>query len=165
MQNKTAILGIAAVAIIGIAVFGLTAMRPNTNSQNNDPSMVSPTGMVVEATLDPSGMEGTPTADVVEGEYTDGTYTAEGMYTSPAGPENVNVTVTLADGVIEDVEFEGLTENETSMRYQGLFAEGYKAMVVGKSIDEVQLDKVSGSSLTPKGFNDAISKIKAEAQG
>jgi hypothetical protein len=28
----------------------------------------------------------------------------------------------------------------------------------------VKLDKVSGSSLAPKGFNDAIEKIKAEAK-
>jgi hypothetical protein len=40
----------------------------------------------------------------------------------------------------------------------------YKQYVVGKKIDEVQLTKVSGSSLTPQGFNDALAKIKAEAK-
>jgi hypothetical protein len=37
-------------------------------------------------------------------------------------------------------------------------------MVVGKNISELQLTKVSGSSLTPQGFMDALEKIKAEAQ-
>ncbi|KXK09170.1 MAG: hypothetical protein UZ21_OP11001000228 [Microgenomates bacterium OLB22] len=46
---------------------------------------------------------------------------------------------------------------------QGLFAEGYKTQVVGKSIDELKLDVVNGSSLTPKGFEDALQKIKTEA--
>ncbi len=37
-------------------------------------------------------------------------------------------------------------------------------VVVGKKIDEVQLTKVAGSSLTPKGFMDALEKVKTEAK-
>ena len=37
-------------------------------------------------------------------------------------------------------------------------------MVVGKNIDEVAITKVAGSSLTPKGFTDALEKIKADAK-
>lgn len=99
------------------------------------------------------------------GEYKAGKYTSEGEYTSPAGPEKVKVTVALkADGTISDIEFVGETEHPMSKKFQGLFASGYKPLVMGKKIDEVQLDKVSGSSLTPKGFNDAIEKIKTQAE-
>jgi hypothetical protein len=38
-------------------------------------------------------------------------------------------------------------------------------MVVGKNIDEVNLGKVSGSSLTPIGFNNAIEDIRSQAKG
>lgn len=51
-----------------------------------------------------------------------------------------------------------------SARFQDLFAQNYKPLVIGKNIDEVQLGKVSGSSLTPMGFNDALAKIKTQAQ-
>ena len=51
-----------------------------------------------------------------------------------------------------------------SLEYQGKFAGGISNVVVGKNIDEIEVDKVSGSSLTSGGFNEAIEQIKQEAQ-
>jgi uncharacterized protein with FMN-binding domain len=97
------------------------------------------------------------------GGYTDGTYTEDAEYTSPGGTEEIEVTVTLADGVITEVEVVGDGDNPNSKRYQGEFADGIGDVVVGKSIDEISVDKVAGSSLTSSGFNDAIEEIKADA--
>ena len=97
------------------------------------------------------------------GSYTDGTYTESADYTSPGGTETVEVTVTLADGVITEVEAVGDGDNPNSKRYQSEFSEGIADVVVGKSIDEISVDKVAGSSLTSSGFNDAIELIKADA--
>jgi uncharacterized protein with FMN-binding domain len=97
------------------------------------------------------------------GSYTDGTYTESADYTSPGGTETVEVTVTLADGVITEVEAVGDGDNPNSKRYQGEFSDGIADVVVGKSIDEISVDKVAGSSLTSAGFNDAIDAIKADA--
>jgi uncharacterized protein with FMN-binding domain len=102
-----------------------------------------------------------PVAD--KRKYEDGTYSATGQYVSPAGAEEVGVTVTLTNDVITDVKFEGKAENPGSVAMQGKFAEGFSSLVVGKSIDEVSLNVVNGSSLTPKGFMDALDKIRAEA--
>lgn len=96
--------------------------------------------------------------------YKDGSYSASGNYVSPGGPREIDLTVTLSGDTITDVVFVGKATDPTSKRFQGEFADGYKAMIVGKNIDEVVLTKVSGSSLTPKGFNDALGKIKAEAK-
>ncbi|NED66077.1 calcium-binding protein, partial [Streptomyces sp. SID10244] len=52
----------------------------------------------------------------------------------------------------------------TSKEFQGKFASGVDALVVGKNIDDLDVHKVSGSSLTSTGFNDAIDQIKTEAQ-
>ena len=104
------------------------------------------------------------TAPVVVQAYKDGTYAATGMYTSPAGKEEVGVSLTLKDNVITDVTFTPKATNEVSIKLQGMFASGFKELVVGKDINTVKLDKVSGSSLTPKGFNDALDKIRLEAQ-
>lgn len=108
----------------------------------------------------------TPTAAAMmkESTYKDGTYTSDGAYLSPGGEETVGVSLTLKGGVIEDVTFTPKATRPNSVKFQGLFASGYKPMVLGKNIDEVTLDEVSGSSLTPKGFNDAISKIKEKAK-
>jgi hypothetical protein len=43
------------------------------------------------------------------------------------------------------------------------FAANYKTQVIGKKIEGLELSKISGSSLTPKGFNDALEKIRSQA--
>lgn len=101
---------------------------------------------------------------VVQNTYKDGIYSAAGTYQSPAGKEEISVSVTLQNGVITDAIFTPKATNEVSVKLQGMFASGYKAVIVGKTLDEAKLDKVSGSSLTPKGWNDAIEKIKLEAK-
>jgi len=96
--------------------------------------------------------------------YKDGTYTAEGVYRAPSGQEMIDVTITLKDNVITDATVVGKAEDRISKRLQGMFIDNYKPLVIGKKITDVSLDKISGSSLTPKGFNDAITKIKAQAK-
>ena len=96
--------------------------------------------------------------------YTDGTYTETGSYQSPAGPEEVGVTLTLEADVVTAVEVEPMPDNPTTTMYQERFAGGISDAIVGKKLDELAVDKVAGSSLTSGGFNDATSKIKSEAR-
>jgi uncharacterized protein with FMN-binding domain len=96
--------------------------------------------------------------------YKNGSYEAMGHYTSPNGPETIDIKVTIKDGIITDTTAIPQATFPKSQNFQGLFTNGYKPLVVGKKLDEVKLDKVSGSSLTPKGFNDAIEQIKAQAK-
>jgi uncharacterized protein with FMN-binding domain len=106
----------------------------------------------------------TTNTPVVTSVYTDGTYSATGNYVSPGGQEAVQVKVTLANNIITDVSFQGDSVSPISQKFQKVFSENYKPFVIGKNITEVKLSKVSGSSLTPKGFNDAIAKIRLEAR-
>lgn len=108
-------------------------------------------------------MEVQPT-DAMIAAYADGEYEAEGMYTSPGGAESIDVTLTLKGGIVEDAEVVSNATRPISKQMQASFIGGFKEQVVGKRIDEINLTKVSASSLTPKGFNDAIEKIKAQAQ-
>jgi uncharacterized protein with FMN-binding domain len=96
--------------------------------------------------------------------YKDGTYTATGSYMSPGGEDQITVTLTLANDVITAVSVTPAAGDWTSQRYQSYFASGYKQYVVGQNIDNVNLTYVSGPSLTPAGFDDAISQIKAQAK-
>ncbi len=96
--------------------------------------------------------------------YKDGTYTADGSYKTPETTESVTVTVTLADDKITDVEVTGEPKAPQTEQYQGRFIGGISGEVVGKDIDEVNVSRVAGSSLTSGGFNEAIDKIKAEAK-
>ena len=95
--------------------------------------------------------------------YTDGTYTDTGSYTAPSGTETIEVTITLKDDTIESVQVVGEATDPQAKLHQGEFINGIAGVVVGKNIDEIQVDKVGGSSLTSAGFNAAVDAIKAEA--
>lgn len=97
-------------------------------------------------------------------QYKDGTYSAEGNYVSPNGTETVGVQLTLAAGKVTDVRITQHPSNPNTRKFQGEFAGGIAAQVVGRNIDELKVSKVAGSSLTSGGFNQALEKIKSEAQ-
>jgi len=103
-----------------------------------------------------------PDADT-SAEYTDGEYEALGQYVSPAGPSEVTVAITLEDDVVTDVLVTPHATEGNSIQFQGQFADGIAAVVVGKDIDTLTVSRVGGSSLTSGGFNDALAQIKAEA--
>lgn len=148
-KNNNTYIGAAIFVVVAILAFVL-------NSGKTVDTKVAPS--VPTVSVSPATNPSTETT--VDGaEINDGTYEATGEYTSPAGPEVVPIKLTLKNGVIETIEFNQKVTNPGSIKFQGMFKEGYKALVVGKKITEVKLDKVSGSSLTPKGFNDAIQKI------
>ena len=106
---------------------------------------------------------GETTDTVSSSTYADGEYTATGSYTTPGGRESVTVTLTL-DDVVSAVSVDGSAEQGDSLRYQSEFIENIASQVVGVAIDDLDVSKVAGSSLTSSGFNDAISQIAAEAQ-
>ena len=106
---------------------------------------------------------GSTGVDSGAGSYADGTYTADGSYATPESVETVTVTVTLEDDVITSLEVTGDPQKRESEQYQGQFIGGIAEVVEGRDIDEIQVSRVAGSSLTSGGFNDAIEKIKAEA--
>ncbi len=98
-----------------------------------------------------------------DGDYADGTYTARGAYRTPETIEQVTVTVTLADDTVTAVEVVGDPQTRESKQHQGEFIGGIADIVVGENIDELQVSRVAGSSLTSGGFNEALEAIKAEA--
>lgn len=95
--------------------------------------------------------------------YQDGTYEATGSYTSPNGQEEIDVSLTLANDVITAVTVTPEATNPNSVNYQTQFADGISEVVVGKDIDEIDVSRVAGSSLTSGGFNEAVETIKSDA--
>lgn len=96
-------------------------------------------------------------------EYADGTYTAEGSYQTPETVETISVTLTLADGVVTEVEVTGDPQAPETEQYQGQFIDGIGEEVVGVAIDDIEVSRVAGSSLTSGGFNAAVDDIKEQA--
>ena len=111
---------------------------------------------------DPSATE----TEAVTGPYEDGDYEATADYQSPNGTETIDVAVTLAGDVITDVTVTGksVSPSPEVLRFQGEFEAGIEDVVKGKNIDELDVSRVGGSSLTSSGFNEAIERIKIKAK-
>lgn len=146
--GAAAVIGVAGViALAGCAGSDAAGTDTSTTDAGTDSSTDASTGASAGST----------------GSYTDGTYTAEGSYSTPESVETIAVTVTLADGVVTDVSVEGDPQKPESAQYQGQFIGGIADVVVGQPIDELAVSRVAGSSLTSGGFNTAIETIKSEA--
>jgi len=104
-----------------------------------------------------------PDDAAVSAPYADGTYTAEGSYRTPETVESIDVTLTLQDDTVTDVEITGDHQARETENYQGQFIDGIADVVVGKKLDDLKVDRVAGSSLTSGGFNQAVERIKNEA--
>lgn len=153
-RSNSMVIPVSVAALIVIGIIGYYLYSTNSTESKPAANTINPT------TQNPSSE-----TTVTVAEYKDGNYSATGSYVSPGGPREISITLTIADGKITDSTFTGGADvDPTSKRFQTEFADGYKAMVIGKSVDEVNLTKVSGSSLTPKGFTDALNKIKSEAK-
>ena len=145
---------VIAIAVIG-AVYAFfskkqapSELQPSSGAgalpPQNEPAPEAP----LPSTLAPTPDQSAPVTQApAQDEYKDGTYTAVGNYVSPGGPEEVGVTLTLKDDTIVDTSFEIKATRPKSVDMQTAFAENYKQYVVGKNIDEVNLSKVSSSSL------------------
>ncbi|TAH35170.1 FMN-binding protein [Candidatus Saccharibacteria bacterium] len=156
-QNKSAIIGV--IAIVLLATAGTAAMV--ALSKKSDTSAEPATTSQATSTKTTGSSTSAATTSAT---YKDGTYTATGKYNSPGGNEKIGVTVTLKDGVITAASLDTSDASGDAAEYQDQFASGYKSLVVGKKIDSVSLSRVSGSSLTSNGFNNALDTIKEQAK-
>lgn len=166
MNNKKTFvsgLGLAALALSGCGTPTPAVVQPEVTPAV--PQAPTPAPVVTETPVVTSSVEKpTTTAPAAAHTYKDGTYSTVGMYKSPAGTEEIGVTITLKNDIITEVSVEPKATARRSVEMQQDFAANYKPMVVGKNIASVNLGKVSGASLTPMGFNDAIAKIEAQAK-
>ena len=148
---------------VGIAGLSLAGTVAGCAPSATDSTPAAPAGGAAESSAaTPSA--GTSSLASSGSQYKDGTYSADGTYVSPNGTETVGVELTLADGTVTGVNITQHPSNPNTRKFQGEFAGGIAAQIVGKNIDELNVSKVAGSSLTSGGFNQAVEQIKSEAQ-
>lgn len=144
--------GAAVAGLAGILVFA--GCSAETDASEETPAA---------ATSESSSTSTARTTAASTGKYADGTYTASGSYQTPETVETISVTLTLDNDVITEVNVIGDPQARETQQYQGQFIGGISDVVVGKNVDEISVSRVAGSSLTSKGFNSAVDKIKSEA--
>lgn len=152
-HQRWALTGLAALSLLGSAA---CAASPTPSPGVGGGAGGGAGGDAANAAEPASGSGG-------EAGYADGTFSATGSYQTPGGEESIGVTVTLESGVVSDVQTEPMPSNGTTELYQGKFSSGIREQIVGTPLDDLSVDKVSGSSLTSGGFRTAIEQIKSEA--
>lgn len=154
---------ISLIVIVLIAAAAGTVYLTGKDHNNNATSAQSRMPGTSEMGMKDGSNSANNDSNVATGRYRDGQYTETGNYATPGGSESVTVTVTLANGTVTAVDATGSASGGEAAQYQSAFLSGYKSSVVGKSIDDVSLSRVAGSSLTSGGFNRAITTIKNDA--
>ncbi|WP_158375898.1 FMN-binding protein [Cellulosimicrobium cellulans] len=148
----------------GLSVLVALAACSNADAATEDDAQASSQSDAGSGGADATAGAGTDgTAGSSTGEFTDGSYTAEGSYSTPGGEESISVDVTVADGVVTDVTVTPEATGGNAARFQDEFASGIADEVVGQELAGLSVDKVSGSSLTGDGFNAALDQIRADA--
>ncbi|MCA4132194.1 hypothetical protein [Arthrobacter sp. M4] len=150
------------VGIAGLSIAGAAAgCAPSAQSGTSSPSTPSPAATNQSSSSSAAPSTGTQIAQTSG--YKDGTYNADGTYTSPNGQETVGVQLTLSGGTVSAVNITVHPSNPNTKKFQTEFAGGIADQVVGKKLDDIKVSKVSGSSLTSGGFNQAVEAIKSQA--
>lgn len=146
VRKASALVGVAGLFVLAGCSSAADAETSGSSTDTGSSSSSTDTGSSSSATT-----------------YTDGTYTADGSYQTPETVESISVTLTIADGVVKDVEVTGDPQAPETKEYQSKFIGGIADEVVGVSLDDLNVSRVSGSSLTSNGFNAAVESIKEQA--
>lgn len=147
---------VGAIVLIVVAV-GFTFIR---NGSDTAPVATQP--VETEVMQETSELVDNVPAPVAS-DYTDGSYTTSVTYFTPMQSEyHLDVTLTLASDVVVDANIvysNGAEKDPNAQRFEA----AYQAEVIGMDIDSLNLSRVGGASLTTGAFNDALAKIKVQA--
>ncbi|MFZ1627112.1 MAG: hypothetical protein WAT81_04905 [Candidatus Moraniibacteriota bacterium] len=154
IKKSTIFLGIAALAGLVAAVkFLLPAKSGQSEKSTATNSAIVPSTPV-------------QTTDIPKGEMMKEakSVTTKVSYMNPAGEDEVSFTLYVdSTSMIVDAKADTLATHDISKKRQAAFAEGFPTAVKGKKLSELtSIDKVGGSSLTTKAFNDTLATLKAQ---
>lgn len=153
--NSKLVASVIAVLVVAGGIFGFASYNSKSVKVETVPLTPTPEPLVATST---------PVDTVKKNQYKDGTYSAVGSYNSPGGADKIKITLTLKNDVVTSASAVAMAGDPKSDYFQDKFIAGFQAVVVGKNINDLNLTVVSGSSLTPKGFNDAVAQIKLQAK-
>jgi uncharacterized protein with FMN-binding domain len=135
------ILSVLVAVVLGV---GFTLVQANQT-----PSAAAPAALT-------QGIHSTAT-------YKDGTYKGTASYWTPSlGRYRIDVSLTIANGIVTNANtvYGNGAEND---RNTNRFDRSYKSEVIGQKLNNINLSRVGGASLTTSAFNDALTSIRTQA--
>lgn len=126
-----------------------SAVSTGTTSIGSTPTVPN---MTVSGTTDSTPSAPAPMSSAV-------VHTKTVTYTTPAGKDDVEFSVTTADGKITAVSVTPKASNDVSKMLQGKFKDAVVSEVIGKEISKLNLKAVGGASLTTGAFTQYINSL------
>lgn len=144
--------------IIGVIILALGytfffSDNARTEDATATETEINKTGEVVQNSVSPS-TSSTPQ-----------TFVQKATYINPSRKEQeIEVILTIQDGIVtdSDVKYDG-KETGYVNKYQERFDEIYKEEIIGVRLDQIQLSRVGGASLTSEAFNEAVANIISQS--
>jgi hypothetical protein len=156
----TALVVIAAIAIIYLFSALRTHKADAISSASETPLTSTKASNPAPAPASSDSTSAAPAAT-----YKAGTYSASGSYRTPQTNESINVSLSIAaDGMVTDSSVQQTPASRESRLYQADFKDNYRQYVVGKKLADINIGRVSGSSLTSIGFKEALNQIESQAK-
>lgn len=169
-----ALIAVVVIAVLGVGGFFLTRGEDATQPVETEVVSLPSDDMTGEpkeevddnmkSTNPETENSATVSEEIPETTYTDGTYTSVTSYLTPKNVEHeITVEITLSDDAVSGatVLYDG-AEAETGSHKR--FEDAYEAEILGVVLDDVELSRTGGASLTTEAFNEAIEVIKQEAK-
>lgn len=154
------------VLIIGVVVIAGFVFFMLPSRQSPEPPAPSAATTVTDVALPLTPSLERRIEDVVllqTNTYRNGTYTTHASYYTPKRQKHViSVTLSLQDDVITaaDVQYDSAAAKTPShTRFDG----AYESLVLGVEMDDLDLSRVGGASLTTTAFNETLADIASDA--
>lgn len=150
------------LAVVGACTGGVLVVQAQGASAT--PAIRSSQAAAVPSADPSTGSMTISTGSHLASVYRNGSYTESGRYTTPGGAESILVTLELDNGAVSGVQMRTEAKSPTAKQFQNQFQQRLVSAVVGRDISSLSVSRVAGASLTSIGFNDALTRIKSDAQ-
>lgn len=163
MMNKKLLVSLTTGSVLGLAAYAVFSPIPIDGAK---PSQSSQTTI---STSPSQNSMGNPSQSgyynpAQTSNYNDGKYNTEVEYYSPNGVEKIVLTVVLKDNTVQKITCDNIPSSNASYLYQNQFKKSCEKEVKGQKIADLNITRVSSSSLTLNGFLIAVEKIKDQAR-
>jgi uncharacterized protein with FMN-binding domain len=157
-KNKQLWAGLVVLVVIALIVGGGAIAAKRGDDESSEPTSAQLTDTSATTSSTTASVNSTAT-------YKDGTYTASGSYNTPGGRDAISLHVIIKNGIVSTTSAQTTPPDRESEQFDQNFIDAYKNFVVGKSLGQVQVNRVAGASLTTQGFNNALQQIANQAKG
>ncbi len=176
VQNAKVVGGIVITAVALIAVYFLILENKppeqvSASATNSSTIAVSENSENATSTSTPNNkatannqLSSTQSSSTSNSAYKDGQYTTSVSYQVPKHNNTISITVTLSNDTITNVSAKNSYSDRESSEYIDDFMSNLSSAIVSKKIDNAQLSKLAGASLTTEAYNNAITQIANQAK-